>query len=155
VVVIAQGYLGGRMTYHHGVGVDGGGQFRQSAIGAERLALALANGVRPAVAGRAAFADDGLGCASCHGDRAQGARGPRLAGGREVEEFRRVHAHGLFPPTVVTDRDFAAINAYLQTLGPPGGEGEARLTTTCSRAPAPSRPSRPARRAQPCPPRTA
>lgn len=120
VVVVAQGYLGGRMTYHDGVGVDAGGQFGQSAVGAERLALALANGVRPAVAGRAAFADDGLGCASCHGDRAQGGRGPRLAGGRDVEEFRRVHAHGLFPPAVVTDRDFAAIDAYLQTVGPAG-----------------------------------
>jgi len=120
VAVVAQGYLGGRMTYHHGVGVDAGGQFRQSAVGAERLALALANGARPAVAGRAAFAEGGLGCASCHGDRAQGDRGPPLAGGRDVEEFRRVHAHGLFPAAVVSDRDFAAIDAYLQTLGPAG-----------------------------------
>jgi hypothetical protein len=37
-----------------------------------------------------------------------------------VEEFRRVHAHGLFPAAVVSDRDFAAIDAYLQTLGPAG-----------------------------------
>jgi hypothetical protein len=27
-----------------------------------------------------------------------------------------VHAGGLFPPTVVTDRDFRAINAWLSTL---------------------------------------
>ena len=47
-------------------------------------------------------------------------RGPRLAGGVELEEFRGVHGHGLFPPRAVSDRDFAAINAWLQTL--PGGE---------------------------------
>ena len=121
VAIAAQGYLGGRMTYHHGVGVDAGGQFRQTAVGGEQLAVALARGTRPVVAGRAAFADDGLGCASCHGDRAQGDRGPPLAGGRELGEFRRVHAGGLFPPPVVTDADFAAIDAYLRTLAPPGG----------------------------------
>jgi mono/diheme cytochrome c family protein len=120
VAVLAQGYLGGRMTYHHGVGVDGGGQFAQTAVGAERLTLALAKGTPPAAAGRAAFAPSGLGCATCHGDRAQGGRGPRLAGGREIGEFRHVHDAGLFPRAVVGERDFAAIDAYLRTLGPPG-----------------------------------
>jgi mono/diheme cytochrome c family protein len=114
--VLAQGYVGGRMTYHHGVGVDAGGQFAQTARGVAQLDVALATGTAPAAAGRQAFSTAGLGCASCHGDRAQGNRGPRLAGGVELEEFRGVHAHGLFPPDVVTDKDFAAINAYLKTL---------------------------------------
>lgn len=121
VMVAVQGYLGGRMTYEHGVGVDGGGQFARSGAAASRLNVALASGASEAQAGKAAFARTGLGCASCHGDQAQGARGPRLAGGREIEDFRRVHAHGLFPPSMVTDRDFRAIDAWLRTL--PGGDG--------------------------------
>ncbi len=116
VAVFAQGYLGGRMTYHHGVGVDAGGQLAQTATGAERLEVALATGTPAVQAGRQAFSTDGLGCAACHGELAQGARGPRLAGGVELEEFRGVHANGLFPPDVVKDADFAAINAYLKTL---------------------------------------
>jgi mono/diheme cytochrome c family protein len=68
-------------------------------------------------AGRQAFSEMGLGCAACHGDLAQGARGPRLAGGVELEEFRGVHGRGLFPPRIVSDRDFAAIDVWLQTLG--------------------------------------
>jgi mono/diheme cytochrome c family protein len=119
IAVLAQGYLGGRMTYHQGVGVFSGGQFAQTASGTAALEAALARGVAPAQAGRDAFAVTGLGCASCHGDRAQGLRGPRLAGGVELEDFRGVHGNGLFPPRAVSDRDFAAINAWLRTL--PGG----------------------------------
>jgi uncharacterized membrane protein len=104
VAVLAQGYIGGRMTYHHGVGVNGGGH------------VARAGGADRVTAGRQAFSTAGLGCAACHGDRAQGLRGPRLAGGVELEEFRHVHADGLFPPQVVTDGDFAAIDAWLRTL---------------------------------------
>jgi uncharacterized membrane protein len=118
VAVLAQGYLGGRMTYHQGVGVDSAGQLAESAAGAKRLDVALARGTAQAAAGRQAFSLGGLGCASCHGDHAQGLRGPRLAGGAELPDFRRVHAHGLFPPAVVSDGDFAAIDAYLKTLGP-------------------------------------
>ena len=114
--VLVQGYVGGRMTYDQGVGVDGGGQYAQTAIGAEQLGVALAKGTPPATAGRQAFAPTGLGCASCHGDRAEGERGPQLAGGVELGQFRHVHAGGLFPPAVVTDRDFRAIDAWLQTL---------------------------------------
>ena len=114
--VLAQGYIGGRMTYHQGVGVDSAGQFAQTARGTAQLEVALAKGTAPEAAGRQAFSTAGLGCASCHGDHAQGLRGPELAGGVELEEFRGVHAHGLFPPSVVTDKDFAAINAYLKSL---------------------------------------
>jgi len=117
VAVLAQGYIGGRMTYEHAVGIDSGGQLAQTAHGASQLEVALATGTAPAQAGKQAFSETGLGCASCHGDQAQGQRGPRLAGGVELEEFRGVHAHGLFPPAAVSDRDFAAINAYLKTLG--------------------------------------
>jgi uncharacterized membrane protein len=116
VLVFVQGFLGGRMTYEHGVGVDAAGQYAQSGRGAAALDVALADGMPRARAGRMAFARDGLGCASCHGDHAQGLRGPQLAGGRDLGDFRRVHAHGLFPPSVVSDRDFAAIDAYLKTL---------------------------------------
>jgi uncharacterized membrane protein len=115
--VVVQGYLGGRMTYDSGVGIQDGGQLAESAAGAERLAVALARGMPPARAGKIAFSTGGLGCASCHGALAQGKRGPELAGGRELPDFRRVHGHGLFPPRIVSDRDFAAIDAYLRTLG--------------------------------------
>jgi mono/diheme cytochrome c family protein len=119
VAVLTQGYIGGRMTYEHGVGVDSGGQLAQTAVGIAQLEVARAKGTPAVVAGKQAFSSDGLGCASCHGDLAQGLRGPRLAGGVELEEFRGVHEHGLFPPEVVKDADFAAINAWLKTLGPP------------------------------------
>lgn len=115
-LVLGQGYLGGRMTYAQGVGIDAGGEFAQTAIGASRLHVALARDTDQVTAGRAAFSASGLGCALCHGDRAQGMRGPALAGGVGLANFRRVHATGLFPASVVTDRDFAAIDAYLRTL---------------------------------------
>jgi uncharacterized membrane protein len=116
VLVFAQGYLGGRMTYHHGVGVYDGGQFAQTAAGAKRLDVALATGRSEASAGRAAFSASGLGCAKCHGDLARGLRAPPLAGGVEAGDFRRVHGHGLFPRSMVSDRDFEAINSWLRTL---------------------------------------
>ena len=124
VMVFAQGYLGGRMTYHHGVGVDSGGQFAQTAIGAERLGAALAKGQSQASAGKAAFSASGLGCASCHGDLARGQRGRALAGGAELARFRRKHGHGLFPRSTVSDRDFEAVNAWLRTLPRARGRGE-------------------------------
>jgi mono/diheme cytochrome c family protein len=116
VAVLAQGYLGGRMTYDQGVGVARGGEFAQTGSGAAALDAALARGVAPADAGRQAFSRRGLGCASCHGDQAQGRRGPSLSGGAERAQFRRVHGDGLFPPAVVSDRDFAAVDAWLRTL---------------------------------------
>lgn len=121
-MVSVQGYLGGRMTYEHGVGVEAGGQFAQTARGASALHLALDKGTPPVQAGAEAFSGDGLGCASCHGGLAQGARGPQLAGGKDLDDFRRVHAHGLFPPSVVTDKDFAAIVAFLKTKRRQGGK---------------------------------
>ncbi|HEU4976146.1 MAG TPA: DUF2231 domain-containing protein [Baekduia sp.] len=123
VGVFVQGYLGGRMTYNDGVGIQDGGQFAQTAIGVKRLETALATGASPVAAGRMAFSAQGLGCARCHGDQAQGQRGPRLAGGVELPEFRDVHGHGLFPSDVVTDRDFRAVDAYLRSLGPVRGGG--------------------------------
>lgn len=119
--VVAQGYLGGRMTYDKGVGVFDGGELAQTAAGAAHLNAALAAGRGDVAAGRMAFSAQGLGCARCHGDLAQGLRGPNLQGGREVEDFRRVHGHGLFPRQAVSDRAFAAIDAYLRTLGPERG----------------------------------
>jgi mono/diheme cytochrome c family protein len=106
------------MTYDDGVGVYDGGQMAQTAAGVAQLDAALAKGTDQVVAGRMAFSAQGLGCARCHGDLAQGLRGPSLAGGREVGDFRRVHGHGLFPVRAVSDQDFAAIDAWLRTLRP-------------------------------------
>jgi uncharacterized membrane protein len=116
VLVVAQGYLGGRMTYQQAVGVYDGGQLSRSASGAAQLRVMLAQGRSPVAAGRVAFSSEGLGCARCHGDLAQGQRGPRLAGGVDLENFRGVHGHGLFPPGIVSDAQFRAIDAYLRTL---------------------------------------
>jgi mono/diheme cytochrome c family protein len=107
------------MTYDQGVGVAAGGQFARTAHGAATLEADLAGGMRPADAGRVAFSRGELGCASCHGDQAQGLRGPDLAGGAELTQFRHVHGDGLFPPAAVSDRDFAAVNAWLGTLSAP------------------------------------
>jgi uncharacterized membrane protein len=123
VLVFAQGYLGGRMTYHHGVGIYDGGQFAQTASGAKRLDVALAKGQSQVSAGKAAFSATGLGCARCHGDLAKGLRGPPLAGGTELPNFRRVHGHGLFPRSMVSDREFEAINSWLRTLPRSRGHG--------------------------------
>ena len=120
--VAVQGYLGGRMTYDRAVGVADGGELAQTAAGAAQLDVALAKGADDATAGKQAFSESGLGCASCHGELAKGDRGPALAGGRDLDEFRRVHEHGLFPKQVVTDRDFAAIDAWLRTLPRAPGE---------------------------------
>ena len=123
VAVFVQGYLGGRMTYDRGVGVQAAGEFAQTGAAAKRLDVALATGTSAVQAGGQAFSEQGLGCASCHGDKAQGMRGPSLAGGRGIDEFRSVHGHGLFPATMVSDRDFQAIDAWLRTLKPTGGGG--------------------------------
>jgi uncharacterized membrane protein len=123
-MVFVQGYLGGRMTYDQGVGIDAGGQLAKSAAGAKALDVAMARGTTPVVAGKAAFSDQGLGCAQCHGNLAQGQRGPDLAGGRDLADFRRVHGHGLFPRAIVSDRDFSAVNAWLRTLRSSGHRGE-------------------------------
>jgi uncharacterized membrane protein len=114
VVVFVQGYLGGRMTYQHGVGIESGGQLAQTASGAKRLEVELARGRSDVSAGKAAFSASGLGCVRCHGDLAQGARAPRLAGGLRLDDFRRVHGHGLFPRSMVSDRDVRAIDAWLR-----------------------------------------
>jgi uncharacterized membrane protein len=115
-LVFAQGYLGGRMTYDQGIGIDSGGQLAQTATGVAKLERGLATGTSEVSAGRVAFSAQGLGCAECHGTLAQGMRGPQLAGGRDLAKFRGVHGHGLFPASVVSDRDFRAVNAWLRTL---------------------------------------
>lgn len=66
-------------------------------------------------AGRRGRRRSGFGCASCHGDEAQGLRGPSVSGGAELGQFRRVHGDGPFPPAVVSDRDFTAVDAWLGT----------------------------------------
>jgi mono/diheme cytochrome c family protein len=119
---VAQGYLGGRMTYRRAVGIDSGGELAQSAAGASEIQVALAQGVSARRVGMEAFSAGGLGCASCHGDHAQGERGPPLAGGRGLDDFRRVHGHGLFPPAMVSAQDFAVVDRYLRSLASPSGD---------------------------------
>jgi hypothetical protein len=121
--VVVQGYLGGRdgLRPRHRRLRRG----RVRPIGKRRQATRARPraGMDEGAAGKQAFSAGGLGCATCHGDLAQGLRGPTLAGGRDIEEFRGVHGHGLFPPAIVSDRDFAAINAWLRTLPHPRGGG--------------------------------
>jgi len=119
VAVAAMGWLGGQMTYQQGVGISNGGELARSARGAEQLAVALASGTPPARAGQQAF-QSGLGCAACHGMQAEGRRGPPVSGGRDLRRFRRKHGQGLFPAAIVSDQQFAAINAWLAT-NPAGG----------------------------------
>jgi uncharacterized membrane protein len=115
VVVVGVGYVGGKMVYAQGVGVDAGGQFNQTARGAEQLAAGLAASADTVALGKQAY-QTGLGCGSCHGMDAQGGRGPALAGGIELDWFRQAHGTGLFPKNVVTDPMFQAVNDYLKTL---------------------------------------
>jgi len=113
-LAVTGGFLGGRMVYQQGVGVDAGGQFAQTARGAAELAAGLAQGDSRVALGRSAF-QTGLGCASCHGMQAQGGRAPGLSGGIELEAFRHTHGAGLFPTSVVSDPMLAAIEAWLET----------------------------------------
>jgi uncharacterized membrane protein len=115
VLATVGGYLGGRMVFAQGVGVRAGGQFAQTARGAEDLAVGMAAGASSVRLGREAFRT-GLRCASCHGFDAQGDVGPPLAGGFGLEGFRETHGRGLFPSSVVTDRMVRSIQAWLETL---------------------------------------
>ena len=118
-----QGYLGGRMTYDHGVGVYDGGQFAQTAHGASALNVALARGTSRGSPARTAFSATGLGCAAATATspRASAARPRRRARARRLPPRAR---NGLFPPAAVSDRDFQAINAWLRTLQRRGGGDE-------------------------------
>ena len=115
MLTVAVGYVGGKMVYAQGVGVDAGGQFAQTARGASQLAAGLATNADPMPLGKQAF-QTGLGCGSCHGMDAQGGRGPALAGGVELEGFRGAHGSTLFPASVVTDPMFQVVDDWLKTL---------------------------------------
>jgi uncharacterized membrane protein len=115
VLTVAVGFVGGKMVYAQGVGVDAGGQFAQTARGASALAAGLATKADQVALGKQAF-QTGLGCGSCHGMNAEGGRAPALAGGIELQWFRGTHGQGLFPASVVTDPMFRAVNAWLKTL---------------------------------------
>jgi len=115
VLTVGVGYVGGKMVYAQGVGVDAGGQFAQTARGASQLAAGLATNADPLPLGKQAF-QTGLGCGSCHGMNAQGGRAPALAGGVELENFRSAHGTSLFPASVVTDPMFQVVDDWLRTL---------------------------------------
>ncbi len=115
VLTVASGYVGGKMVYAQGVGVDAGGQFAQTARGASALAAGFAVKADPVALGKVAY-QSGLECGSCHGMQAQGGRAPALAGGVELDSFRSTHGNSLFPASVVTDRMFQAVDAWLSTL---------------------------------------
>jgi uncharacterized membrane protein len=124
VLVVGVGYVGGKMVYAQGVGVDAGGQFAQTARGASMLAAGLATHSDTVALGKDAF-QTGLGCGSCHGMDAQGGRAPALAGGVELSWFRDAHGKELFPASVVTDPMFQAVDDWLKTLAdhPASGGG--------------------------------
>lgn len=114
LLVVAVGYIGGRMVYIHAVGIDGGGELAQSASGAATVAVDLARHESRVAVGRWAF-QHGFGCAACHGMEAQGARGPGLSGGFDVRRFEHTHGAGLFPRRIVTPTMIAALEAWLRT----------------------------------------
>ena len=114
LLVVAIGYVGGRMVYIHGTGVRQGGEFAQTAQGVEQLAVGLARGASPVALGRTAFRT-GLGCGSCHGMNAEGGVGPCVSGGIDLGRFRDTHGDGLFPRSLVSDRMLETVNAWLRT----------------------------------------
>lgn len=115
VLVVVIGYIGGRMVYIHAVGIDKGGELAQTASAASTIAVDLSRHESQVAIGKWAW-QQGLGCAACHGMRAQGARGPGLSGiGFDVARFRHTHGSGLFPAQIVSDRMLAAVNAWLRT----------------------------------------
>jgi uncharacterized membrane protein len=115
VLTVAVGFVGGRMVYAQGVGVDSGGQFAQTAHGASLLAAGIATNAEPLALGKQGY-QTGLGCGSCHGMEAQGGSAPALAGGVELDGFRGAHGNGLFPAKVVTDQMFQVLDDWLKTL---------------------------------------
>jgi uncharacterized membrane protein len=114
LLVFAIGYVGGRMVYIHAVGVDAGGELAQTASGAVTVAADLASGKSAVATGKWAF-QQGFGCASCHGMKAQGGRGPGLSGGFDARRFRQTHGTGLFPAGIVTGAMVDALEAWLRT----------------------------------------
>jgi uncharacterized membrane protein len=115
LLTVAVGYVGGKMVYGQGVGVDAGGQFAQTARGASLLAAGLATNADRVALGKQAY-QTGLGCGSCHGMEAQGGSAPALAGGVELDGFRGAHGKGLFPASVISDRMFQVVDDWLRTL---------------------------------------
>ncbi len=115
LLTVGVGFVGGKMVYAQGVGIDAGGQFAQTARGASLLAAGIATNVDRSALGKQAY-QTGLGCGSCHGMEAQGGRAPALAGGVELEAFRGAHETGLFPAAVVTDPMFQVVDDWLKTL---------------------------------------
>ena len=114
--VVVQGYLGGRMTYDKGVGVFDGGELAQTARAPRRSTPRWPRARRPWSPARRRSRPWASAARAATATWRRAARA-RLQGGREVEDFRRVHGHGLFPAKAVSDRQFAAIDAWLRTLG--------------------------------------
>jgi len=112
--VVVIGYMGGRMVYIDAVGIQNGGELAQTASGAETAVAALARGESIVAVGKQLF-QTGFGCASCHGMKAQGGRGPGLSGGFDVHRFEHTHGTGLFPSSIATPRLVDALEAWLRT----------------------------------------
>ena len=114
LLVVVIGYIGGRMVYIHSVGIDRGGELAQTARAGTTVAVGLARHQSPVRLGKWAY-QTGFGCAACHGMKAQGGRGPGLSGGFEAGSFEQTHGGGLFPPSIVTPRMIATLEAWLET----------------------------------------
>jgi uncharacterized membrane protein len=113
-LVVVIGYIGGRMVYIHGVGLDSGGELAQTSAAATTVAVDLSKHESPVAVGKWAF-QSGFGCASCHGTKAQGGRGPGVSGGFDIGSFERTHGSTLFPQQIVTPQMLAAVEAWLRT----------------------------------------
>lgn len=114
LLVVVIGYIGGRMVYIHAVGIHSGGALAQTADAATIAAVDLAQGKSRVRVGKWEF-QQGFGCASCHGPKAQGGRGPGLSGGFEIGNFEDTHGTGLFPASIVTPSMIGALEAWLGT----------------------------------------
>jgi len=114
LLVVVIGYIGGRMVYVHGVGLASGGELAQTSAAATTVAVDLAHHRSAVAVGKWAF-QAGFGCASCHGMKAQGGRGPGLSGGFELDNFEQTHGTALFPRQIVTPEMLGAVQAWLRT----------------------------------------
>ena len=65
-----------------------------------------------------------MACSSCHGDKAQGGIGPKLAGATislAAAKAQIDNGSGAMPPNLVQGREEEDVLAYLSTIMAPGG----------------------------------
>jgi len=117
MTVGVQGWLGGEVSHVHGVGVVA----ERKRPDAMRLTTTTSEDTPSVVSGQEVYRRV---CAGCHGDKAQGGVGPRLAGGEspyELEEIVKIVRVGQ-PPLMpsfgkeLTSEELGAVAAYAYSL---------------------------------------